>query len=82
MRIFQTLKLSQFHKAKTCWTENWWSIGILSNFLASALKSCMDKVKKKIFDAWKKTMNFKHELSPSKFLLRSTLSLILGLSVS
>ena len=22
---FQTLKLSQFHKAKTCWTENWWS---------------------------------------------------------
>ena len=33
MRKFQTLKLSQFHKAKTCWTENWWSSGIMSNFL-------------------------------------------------
>ena len=32
MRNFQTLKLSQFHKAKTCWTENWWSSGIMSNF--------------------------------------------------
>ena len=32
MRKFQTLKLSQFHKAKTCWTENWWSSGIMSNF--------------------------------------------------
>ena len=29
---FQTLKLPQFHKAKTCWTENWWSSGIMSNF--------------------------------------------------
>ena len=27
MRKFQTLKLSQFHKVKTCWTENWWSGG-------------------------------------------------------
>ena len=33
MRKFQTLKLSQFHKEKTCWTENWWSSGIMSNFL-------------------------------------------------
>ena len=33
MRKFQTLKLSQFHKAKTFWTENWWSSGIMSNFL-------------------------------------------------
>ncbi len=33
MRNFQTLKLSQFHKAKTGWTENWWSSGIMSNFL-------------------------------------------------
>ena len=32
MRKFQTLKLSQFHKEKTCWTENWWSSGIMSNF--------------------------------------------------
>ena len=32
MRKFQTLKLSQFHKAKNCWTENWWSSGIISNF--------------------------------------------------
>ena len=31
MRKCQTLKLSQFHKAKTCWTENWWSSGIMSN---------------------------------------------------
>ena len=33
MRKFPTLKLSQFHKEKTCWTENWWSSGIMSNFL-------------------------------------------------
>ena len=33
MRKFQALKLSQFHKEKTCWTENWWSSGIMSNFL-------------------------------------------------
>jgi hypothetical protein len=32
MKKFQTLKLYQFHKAKTCWTENWWSSGIMSNF--------------------------------------------------
>ena len=32
MRKFQSLKLSQFHKEKTCWTENWWSSGIMSNF--------------------------------------------------
>ena len=32
MRKFQTLKLSQFHKEKICWTENWWSSGIMSNF--------------------------------------------------
>ena len=32
MRKFQTLKLSHFHKEKTCWTENWWSSGIMSNF--------------------------------------------------
>ena len=32
MSQFQPLKLSQFHKAKTCWTENWWSSGIMSNF--------------------------------------------------
>ena len=33
MKQFQPLKLSQFHKAKTCWTENSWSSGIMSNFL-------------------------------------------------
>ena len=33
MRKFQTLKLSQFQKAKTCWTENWWSCGVMSSFL-------------------------------------------------
>ena len=32
MRKFQTLKLSPFHKVKTCWTENWWSSWIMSNF--------------------------------------------------
>ena len=32
VRKFQTLKLSQFHKAKNCWIENWWSSGIMSNF--------------------------------------------------
>ena len=32
MRKFQALKLSQFHKAKTCWTENLWSSGIMRNF--------------------------------------------------
>ena len=26
-------KLAKFHKAKTCWTENWWPSGIMSNFL-------------------------------------------------
>ena len=25
MRKFHTIKLSQFHKAKTCWTEDCWS---------------------------------------------------------
>ena len=38
MRKFQTLKLSQFHKAKTCWTENWWSSGIMSNFSGEFFK--------------------------------------------
>ena len=33
MRLFHTLKLSQFHKAKNFWTKNWWSSGIMSNFL-------------------------------------------------
>ena len=28
MRKSQTKKLSRFHKAKTCWTENNWSSGI------------------------------------------------------
>ena len=32
MRNFQTIKLSQLPKAKTCWTENYWSSGIMSNF--------------------------------------------------
>ena len=27
---FKTVSVSQ---AKTCWTENWWSSGIMSNFL-------------------------------------------------
>ena len=27
------MRLSQSHKAKNCWTENWWSSGIMSNFL-------------------------------------------------
>ena len=33
------------------------------------------------FDTWKKFVIFKHELSPSKPLLRSTQSLILGINV-
>ena len=32
MRTFWTIKLSQLHRAKTCWTENCWSSGIMSNF--------------------------------------------------
>ena len=32
MRKFQTIKLYQLHKAKTFWTENCWSSGIMSNF--------------------------------------------------
>ena len=32
MRKSPTKKLHQLHKAKTCWTENWWSRGIMSNF--------------------------------------------------
>ena len=54
MRKFQTIKLSQFHKAKTCWTKNSWSSAtfegnffmfwgakkFLLNIVASALKSC------------------------------------------
>ena len=32
MRKFQTLNLSKLHKEKTCWTEHWWSSGIMSNF--------------------------------------------------
>jgi hypothetical protein len=32
MRKRQTKKLSQLHKAKTCWTKNSWSSGIMSNF--------------------------------------------------
>ena len=28
----QSKKLSQLQKAKTCWTKNWWSSGIMSNF--------------------------------------------------
>lgn len=31
MRKFRTIKLFQFHKPKTCWTERFWSIGIMSN---------------------------------------------------
>ena len=35
MRRIQALKLSHFQKEKkTCWTENWWSSGITSNFWA------------------------------------------------
>ena len=30
MRNFQTIKLSQLHEAKTCWTENCWSSGSMS----------------------------------------------------
>ena len=67
MRKFQTSKLSQFHKAKTCWTENWWSSGIMSNFLD---------------DTWKKNINLKHELSPSKPLLHSTQSFIFSIKPS
>ena len=100
MRKFQTLKLSQFHKAKTCWTENWWSSGIMSNFLGeffnvfgvkkkfwkffkkylSVRTKKLHKIiiKKNFLILGKKIMNFKHDLSPSKPPLRSTLSLILG----
>ena len=37
MRKFQTLEMSQFHKAKTCWTENWWSsvVGLWATFEGS-----------------------------------------------
>ena len=38
----------------------------------------MKYIKKKYLILGKKIMNFKHKLSPSKPLLRSTLSLILG----
>ena len=60
IRKFQILKLSQFLNAKTCWTENWQSSGIMSNFwggkknlknfleniLATALKSYIKWLKK------------------------------------
>ena len=45
MRNFQTLKLSQFHKAKTSWTENWWNSGIMSNFLGEFFL-CLEGQKK------------------------------------
>ena len=45
MRKFQTLKLSQFHKAKTCLTENWWFSGIMSDFLGEFF-SCFGGQKK------------------------------------
>ena len=63
MRKFQTLKLSQFHKAKNCWTENWWSSGIMSNFFWEFFlcfwgqKSCINEVKKCFYDTWKKIFN-------------------------
>ena len=49
MRKFQTLKLSQFHKEKTCWTENWWSSGIMSNFWGEFFYVLGGKKKFKIF---------------------------------
>ena len=52
MRKFQTLKLSQFHNEKTCWTENWWSSGIMSNFFGEFFYVLRSK---KIF---KKNYNF------------------------
>ena len=67
MRNCHTLKLSQFHKAKTCWIENWWFSGIKSNFLREFFFYN--------FLFLKLNRNFKHELSPSKPLLRSNLSL-------
>ena len=93
IRKFQTLKLSQFHKANTCWTENWWSSGItyeqlfravffyvlgVNKYLSVHTKK-LHKIKFKDFFLilGKKFTNFKHELSPSKPLLRSTQSLIL-----
>ena len=50
MRKFQTLKLSQFHIAKTCWTENWWYSGIMSNFLGFREQKKILKFFKNIFN--------------------------------
>ena len=33
LQSLTTSKMRKFHKANTCWTENWWSSGIMSNFL-------------------------------------------------
>ena len=49
MRKFQTLKMSQFHKAKTWWTENWWSSGIMSKFLGEFFLSFGGQKKLKFF---------------------------------
>ena len=49
MRKFQTLKLSQFHKEITCWTENWWSSGIMSNFWGELFYALGGKKNLKIF---------------------------------
>ena len=52
---------------------------IFENFLKNILHKI--KFKKKFLILGKKFMNFEHELSPSKPLLRSTQSLILGIYV-
>ena len=43
MRKFQTLKLC-LHKAKSCWTENWWSSGIMSSFWGEFFCVLGDKI--------------------------------------
>ena len=91
MRKFQTLKLSQFHKEKTCWTENWWSSGIMSNFWGEFFYVLGGKKKFKFF--FKKYFSNRIEklhkmaliiffektgIISTKFLLRCTPSVILG----
>ena len=89
MRKFQTLKLSQFHKEKTCWTQNWWSSGIMSNFweeffyiLATALKSYIKWLLYFFFFFFflKKFEKVeKAGIISTKFLLRCTPPVMLGM---
>ena len=50
MRKFQTIKLSKFHKANTCWTENFWPSGIMSNFWGQFFMFWGQKIHLKFFE--------------------------------